>query len=197
MNRISLAAAAAACSLLVADLAVAAEPAPPSAAAKEVAQLLVTKENWSTAMQQLAESVQQNLQRHPGSKLEYPKDMPAKARAEVEAALPYDDLIGMHAKQLSASYSDAELREVSTFFRTPTGKKWLETSPKVSGAVAMETQQRFAQKMPEIMKKLSAEAKGPEAASKPAESTKKPAEAAKKAPAAPKKASEPAKKPAQ
>jgi hypothetical protein len=190
MNRNAFVAVVAAACLLVADVAVAAEPAPPSAAAKEVAQLLVSKENWSVAMQQLAESVQQNLQRHPGSKLEYPKDMPAKARAEVEAALPYDDLVGMHAKQLSGSYSDAELREVSTFFRSPVGKKWLETSPKLSGAVAMETQQRFSQKMPEIMKKLSAEAKGPP------EAAKKPAEPAKKAPEAAKKPADAAKKPA-
>jgi hypothetical protein len=180
---------ASAVALLRAGPAAAAEPAAPSAAAQELARLLVPKETWNAGMQQLADNVQRNLQRHPGANLQYPADFQSKARAEVDAALPYDDLVGMHAKQLSAAYSDAEMKDLSAFLKTPVGKKWLQEQPKVSERVAIETQQRFGQKMPEIMNKLGQLAKKPEAGSAAADAAKKVGEA-------PKKAADPAKKPA-
>jgi uncharacterized protein len=191
-----IAAFAAASALLLVGSASAAEPAAPSASAQELAKLLVPKETYAVGMKQLAGSVQANLQRHPGANLQYPADLPTKAQAEVEAALPYDDLVGMHAKELGKAYTEQEMKDLSAFVRSPIGKKWLEAQPKVSEAVALETQQRFGQKMPDIMKKLSALAKVPEHgakadAEKAVEAPKKAADTAKK-PAA-KKAAEPAK----
>jgi hypothetical protein len=190
-----IAAVAASSALLLVGSASAAEPAAPSASAQELAKLLVPKETYAIGMKQLADVVQANLQRHPGANLQYPADLPTKARSEVEAALPYDDLVGMHAKELGKAYTEQEMKELSTFVRSPIGKKWLEAQPKVSEAVALETQQRFGQKMPDIMKKLAALAKTPEHgkadAQKAVEAPKKAADTAKK-PAA-KKAAEPAK----
>lgn len=161
-------------SLLIAETTAAAPPQPTSAPAQELARLLVSKEKWALGLQQLAAGVKQNLEGHPGSKLQYPSDLPSRIRTEVEAVLPYDDLIAMHAKQLSASYSEPELNELSAFFRTPAGKKWLETQPKMSEAVARAMQQRFDEKMPEVMKKLVELAKHPAPAKMPAQSSKKP-----------------------
>jgi hypothetical protein len=139
-----------------------AAPAPaaePSAAAKELARQLVPKPTWDTGVQQISTAVKARLEGHPGSQLKYPADLAQKIRAEVEAALPYDELIGMHARELTASYSEAELKEVSGFFKTPAGKKWLEASPRSAEKVTLETQRRFEQKMPEIMTKMSKLAK--------------------------------------
>lgn len=139
--------------------AAAAPAAEPSATAKELARQLVTKETWAAGVQQLSGMVQQNLEGHPGAKLKYPADLSQRIRAEVEKALPYDDLIGMHAKELSATYTEPELKEVSAFFKTPSGKKWMEQSGKVSEKASLETQRRFEQKVPEIMGKMTQLAK--------------------------------------
>ncbi len=165
---------ASAFSLLVAKTTLAAQPQAPAAPAQELARLLVPKETWALGLQQLGMVVQQNLEGHPGSKLQYPSDLPSRIRAEVEAALPYNDLLSMHAKELSSSYTEAELNELSGFFRTPVGKKWLEVQPKTTHAVTLAMQQHFDQKLPDVMKKLSQLAKPAVPAKNRAETPKKP-----------------------
>lgn len=134
-------------------------PAPASTAltgpAAELARVLVPKESWSLALQQMGANVQRTLEGHPGSKLKYPADMPAKIRAELEGVLPYDALVAIHAKEISAQYTPAEMNELLAFYRTPVGKKWLAVQPKVSDAVAAETQRRVEQKMPDVMQRLA------------------------------------------
>jgi hypothetical protein len=127
----------------------------PSAAAKDVARQLVPKSTWDVGVQQISAMVQARLEGHPGAQLKYPADLPQKIRAEIAAALPYDELVGMHARELTASFAEAELKEASAFFKTPAGKKWLEVGPKASEKVAIETQRRIEQKLPEIMSKMS------------------------------------------
>jgi len=155
--------AAAALSLLVHAPALAAAPIvaapttpPVKAQATELARLMVTKPNWSAAMDQMAQAAGQQLQGHPGSALTLPPDFNAKARAEVEKVLPYEELIGLHAKELSALYTDQELGELVTFHKSPLGQKYLQASPQEADRVGRATQERFGQKMPEIMKKLAA-----------------------------------------
>jgi hypothetical protein len=150
--------AAALAALALASPALAAET---KAGADELAKVLMPRKTWDDGLNQLAQNVQGRMQMHPGKKIEYPADFPKKVRAELEAALPYDVLVGIHAKQLAASYSEAELKDLLAFYRSPTGQKSLQTMPAVSEKVAMETQQRVESKMPEIMSKLSSQAKMP------------------------------------
>jgi hypothetical protein len=153
-------------------------PAAVKPQATELARLMVTKEDWSRGMEMIAKSSQGQMQGHPGSKLTFPPDFGAKVRAEVDKVLPYEELLGLHARELSALYTEKELVDLVAFHRSPLGQKYLKVSPEEAEKVAMQMQQRFQQKMPEIMQRLSAGLKHPEA--KPAEP--KPAD---KAPAAP------------
>jgi hypothetical protein len=181
-------AVAALSSLSFASRATAATPAATSApaAAQDAARLLVPRETWAAGVQQLAAVVQRNLEGHPGSKLQYPSDLQSKVRAEVEAALPYEALVGMHAKELAGTYTEAELKELIAFFGAPVGKKWLQVQPKASEAVALETQRRVEQKMPEIMTKMGQlaqpPASSPHKAGAPASSPHKAGEPGKKSP---------------
>jgi hypothetical protein len=125
------------------------------AVGREVARLLVTKETWSRGVDQIATDARNRVSMHPGAALKFPPDMQAKARAEVEKALPYEDLIEMHAKELAANYTTPQLNELLAFFRTPTGKHWLEVQPSLYESVGMQTQNRMAEKMPAIMKSLA------------------------------------------
>jgi hypothetical protein len=146
MKRLLAAAVAFACvSVLAAE---------PSGEAGEVARALVPREAWGQVIDSLARSVQAQMQSHPGSNLRYPPDFPAKVKAELEAALPYDAVIAMNAKELSATYTEQELKELLAFWRTPVGQKYLKVTPTVTGKVAAEAQHRVDQKMPEVMKRL-------------------------------------------
>jgi len=139
----------------------------PKGTAAEIARLLVPKGTWTTGIAQLAQNVQGRFQSHPGSKLEYPPDFPAKVRSELEAALPYGDLVGMHAQALSASYTEPELKDLLAFYRSPLGQKWLKVSPGLSEKVSSETQQRMEKQMPAVMERLGKLAKAAPAAAKP------------------------------
>ena len=133
-------------------------PAPVSvkAQAAELARLMVPKEEWSRAMELMAKDVQGQMQSHPGSKLAFPADFGTKVRTEVTATLPYEELVGMHARELSVAYSDKELAELTAFYKSPAGQKYLKVAPQEAEKVAQQTQQRFAKKMPSVMQKLTA-----------------------------------------
>lgn len=157
MPTLRLAAALAVLSLS-SGAALAAEPKGPAA---DIARLLVPREAWQAGLAQLAQNVQGRLQSHPGSQLQYPPDFPAKVRGELEAALPYGDLVGMHAQALSASYTEPELKDLLAFYRSPLGQKWLKVSPGLAEKVAGETQQRVEKQMPGVMERLGKLAKAP------------------------------------
>jgi len=140
--------------------------AEPQGTAADIARLLVPKETWSAGLAQLAQNVQGRLQSHPGSQPQFPPDFPAKVRGELEAALPYGDLVGMHAQALSASYTEAELKDLLAFYRSPLGQKWLKVSPGLSGKVSSETQQRMEKQMPAVMERLGKLAKASPASPK-------------------------------
>jgi hypothetical protein len=137
------------------------KPAPvemkPSAG--ELARVLMPKKTWDEGLAALAKSVQGRMQQHPGAKLEYPADFGKQVRAELDAALPYEALLELHAKELSAGYSEAELKDLLAFYKTPTGQKYLQVMPTVSERIAIQTQQRVESKMPAIMEKLAGKVK--------------------------------------
>jgi hypothetical protein len=117
---------------------------------------MVTKADWNTAMEQIAQGAQQQMQGHPGKELTVPADFQKKVRAEVDQVLPYEELVGLHAKELSGLYSEQEIVDLLAFHKSPLGQKYLKASPQEADKVAQAMQQRFGQKMPEIMKRLTA-----------------------------------------
>jgi hypothetical protein len=154
----------------------AAAPVPIKAGAADLARLMVPKEAWSRSMGMLAQDTQQRLQSHPGSQLTFPADFGAKVRAEVEAVLPYDDLIKLHAQELSGAYTEQELAELLAFYRSPAGQKYLKVQPEVSARIEQATRKRMEQRMPEVLTRLSSGLKHPApAAPAPAKPAGKPA----------------------
>lgn len=155
MTARSLAAAAA---VLAAAAASAAD-----SSATQLARLLVPKDAWSQAIDGLGQQVQSQMQMHPGGKLEYPADFSKTVRGELEKAFPYDEMAAIHAKELGAAYSDAELGQLLAFYKSPIGQKWLKSSGNVQNKVGEATQARIQAKMPDIMTKLASFAKPPPA----------------------------------
>jgi hypothetical protein len=141
--------------------ALAAEPA----AAGELARIIVPKSTWSEGVDGLAKDVQNRMRAHPGSQLQYPDDFNAKVRSEMEQVLPYEEVIALHAKELAAAYTPAELDGLVEFYRGPLGQKTLQVNPQVFQKVGVATQQRINSKMGEVMKRLAEHVKAPAGAS--------------------------------
>ncbi|ABS27102.1 DUF2059 domain-containing protein [Anaeromyxobacter sp. Fw109-5] len=191
--------AVAALLLTLAAPALAADPAPPAKPAEskpaaaaavkpgasDLARVLMPKKTWDDGLAALAKNVQAQMTMHPGgSKLQVPADLNKQIRTELDQALPYEALLDMHAQELSAAYTEPELKDLLAFYKTPVGQKSLTTMGTVSEKVSMRTQERIESKMPDIMKKVGSSVKAP---------------AGKKAPAghgAPAASSKPAAKPA-
>lgn len=143
----------------------AAEPA----AAEQLARLLMPRATWSQGIDQLSQMIEARVRAQPGAQGELPAGLAEKTRKEVEQVLPYDELVGLHAKELAAAYSPAELDGLITFYEGPLGQKTLQKMPQVSEKVALATQQRVEAKMGDVMKRLAEEArKAPSAPSKDA-----------------------------
>ncbi|ABC79845.1 DUF2059 domain-containing protein [Anaeromyxobacter dehalogenans] len=190
--------AAALLSLGIAQAARAADPAPapakpaatpapaakPSPTAMDLARTLATQETWKRGMDGLTQSVVGQFRGHPGSELSMPKDFQAKARTEIEALLPYEELVNIHARQLSAAYGEAEMKDLLAFYKSPLGQKTLKAMPEVQEKVAVETQQRIEPKLPQVMQKLAKDVKPPAGGAK-APSNPHGAAPAKAAPAKP------------
>lgn len=142
--------------------AAAEKPLPPaSKAGTELARVLATKESWNQGVDGLSKMVQSQFSGHPGSSLSLPPGFDKKVRAEVEAVLPYEALVDIHARQLSAAYTEPELNELLAHYRSPVGQKWLKTMPEVSQKIAMETQRQVDPKLGEVMKRLAKDVKPP------------------------------------
>jgi hypothetical protein len=134
----------------------AAKPAPAKPAATELARLLMPKKTWAEGIDRLGDMVQSRMSMRPGQQVEFPKDFKSKAKAELEAVLSYDELIGLHAKELGAAFTDGELADLTAFYQSPTGQKALVKMGDVQNTVGLETQKRIEGAMPGITKKLSA-----------------------------------------
>lgn len=139
----------------------AAEKAPPPASktATELARLLATKESWTQGVDGLTKMVMSQFSGHPGSSLQLPAGFEKKVHGEVEAILPYETLVDMHARQLGAAYSEPELNDLLTHYRSPVGQKWLKTMPAVAQKVALDTQKLVDPKLGELMNRLAKEVK--------------------------------------
>ena len=149
--------------LLAASPALAAD----AALAGEVAHHTISKQLWTSWVDGLAQDTQARMQAHPGSNLQWPADFQKQVRGEIEKAFPYESMVALHTKELAAAYSDAELKDVLAFFKSPSGSKWMATSGGVAEKANAATMAQLREKMPEIMTKLGALAKSPPGAKKP------------------------------
>ena len=142
--------------LVLALAAPAALAAEPQGAAGDLARIVMPRKTWELGTKALADNVRRTLETpHQGAKMQYPADFEKKVQAEIEGALPYEELLSIHAKELSATYAEPELKDLVAFYRSPVGQKWLEKSGEVSQKVSVQTQQRIEGKMQGIMERLS------------------------------------------
>lgn len=85
-------------------------------------------------------------------------DVSAQLRNEYMAKA--NELVDEAARQYAARFSDAELKELATFFKSPVGKKMLVQEPQVLDATFSFVQQQWAPRVAEeVMNRFRAEMK--------------------------------------
>ena len=84
---------------------------------------------------------------------ELPKDFAKKMEAVVAEALPYEELLAFNAQVYGSRFSDKELQDLISFYKTPTGSKLVRLLPSISGEVGQKLGVLLPQRLPGLMKK--------------------------------------------
>ena len=96
--------------------------------ARELTQLVMPKDGYQKMMQQMANGMVEGMSRS-GSPV--PKDFPGKMMTVVQEALPYEEQISFMTKLYSTRFSQGELKDMVTFYKTPTGSKLVKELPNI------------------------------------------------------------------
>ena len=158
MNR-ALSAGAVAIALLAAPAV--AQPAQPSAAAMATAKQLVEVTGATTLFSPLIAGVVEQskllfLQQNPMLQKDL-NEIADKMRTDLQPR--FEEVIGEIARQYATHFSEAELKEILTFYQSPAGKKMLQEQPKVVNG-SMQFAQDWANKLStEVTAKMREELK--------------------------------------
>jgi hypothetical protein len=126
-----------------AGLARAQEPTPGHLAA---ARELITITNSLSAIQELLPQFAESIRRHNVTRPELTKDLEAVLESlKPEMELQRQQMINEAAKVYAKALTEAELKEVVAFFKTPSGQKYIKLQPDITdeiiNAVQVWTQQ--------------------------------------------------------
>ncbi len=176
---------AAAAILLAASLAPhAARAADPGPLAVELSRLALPEENWKKMQQTGAQQVAQYLQTMIAQSGEaVPPGLPARVTEEYVRAMPtYQEMLDLQAGLLVKHYTEAELRQLLAFYRTPLGRKAIRIMPEVAADASGQLMAMMQQRMPAVLERLKAEFEPAGAGKAAAPASKEPAAAKKAAP---------------
>ena len=158
--------------------ALGADPAPP---AVELSRLALPEENWNKALamtrDQLTQYVGASIAQSSGS---VSPELAARIGQEFQQIMPsYHEMVDLQAGLLVKHYTEGEIRELLTFYRTPLGQKAIRIMPEVAAdanAWMMATLQKRMPAMLERLKTATAQPTSQPGATAPAkEQAKKPA----------------------
>lgn len=154
MNR--LAAAVLVCLALAPVHARAAGPAKPEPLAVQLSRFVFPEENWNKLMGGLTAQMRQVLL----ERLEVMADAEAAAEigdaiaAEVKTFFTYQEILDIQASLLAKHYTDAELRQLFAFYRSPVGQKAIRIMPEVAQDANGQLMVIVQQRMPAMMERL-------------------------------------------
>ena len=122
----------------------------PKGVARDLTQLVLPREGYQKMMQQMAEGMAEGMKRGGAPT---PKDLPATMLAVVQEALPYDEQIAFMTKLYASRFSEAELKDMLVFYKTPTGAKLVRELPGIMRESAIWAGQLLPQRLPQLMAK--------------------------------------------
>ncbi len=146
--------------LVLAVLLVGAVPAGASAGdavpvAVELSRLTMPEDNWNKMMRDTSEQTRQYVEasiRQAGGTL--PPEFAARFAEEFGRIYTYQEIMDIQAGLLVKHYTDAELRELLAFYRTPLGRKAIRIMPEVMADVNGQVMAMLQQRMPAMLERL-------------------------------------------
>lgn len=107
------------------------------ALAKEVAQASGITRSFSSVTNQILEQVRQINTTRPEIKKDL-EEVLAQLRPELE--LQQQQIVNAATRVFATYLTEAELKDINTFFNTPSGKRYIETQPQILDAFMAEFQ---------------------------------------------------------
>jgi hypothetical protein len=123
-----------------------------------LARFVLPEETWGRMQAATAAQLQQYIEaalRQSGTKL--PADFAARFSAAFATLFSYQEVIDLQAGVLAKHYSDAEIKELLAFYRTPLGQKLIRTMPEVSQDVNGQVLAVIQRRMPDLIERMKDE----------------------------------------
>jgi uncharacterized protein len=152
MNRFAAATVALLC---LSPAALAAAPAPAASLPVELSRLVLPRESWDRMMVQSADQVLDMIVSSSQGKVQLTPALRDRVRRDFAAVVSYAEMIDLQAGLLAKHYTDAEVRELLAFYRTPLGQKAIRIMPDVSADVNGQLQVTLQQKLPALIQGLT------------------------------------------
>jgi hypothetical protein len=90
-----------------------------------------------------------------------PPEFYARVSQEFDGIMPsYQEVVDLQAGLLVKYYTDAEIRELNAFYRTPLGQKMIRVMPEAAADANAQMLAMMQQRLPGMMKRLQAELGG-------------------------------------
>ena len=124
--------------------------APSESTAMQLSRVVLSKDGYQDLIKQSTAGIIAGI-KSQGQEL--PKDFAKKMEAVVAEALPYEELLAFNSQVYGSRFSDKELQDLITFYKTPTGSKLVRLLPAISGEVGQKLGNLLPQRLPGRMKK--------------------------------------------
>ncbi|BDG02103.1 DUF2059 domain-containing protein [Anaeromyxobacter oryzae] len=136
----------------------AADPAQPTPVAVELARYVLPEENWNRTLtgisQQTVQYLSQMAQQQGGSTQ---PELFEKLMKQIMSIYSYQEIVDLQASVLAKHYTEAELRELLAFYKTPIGQKTIRVMPDVAQDVNGQMMAVMQQRLPAVLEKLKPE----------------------------------------
>ena len=124
--------------------------APSESTAMQLSRVVLSKDGYQDLIKQSTAGIIAGI-KSQGQEL--PKDFAKKMEAVVAEALPYEELLAFNSQVYGSRFSEKELQDLITFYKTPTGSKLVRLLPAISGEVGQKLGNLLPQRLPGLMKK--------------------------------------------
>jgi hypothetical protein len=127
-----------------------------AAAAVELSRTVLTQETWDRTLKaanaQTAEQLVAMVQRSGGT---VAPEFAAAFEAEFSKMVPYQEIVDLQAGLLAKHYTEAEIRQLLAFYKTPIGQKMIRVMPEVTADVTAWSMSIMQQRMAGVMERLA------------------------------------------
>jgi hypothetical protein len=116
----------------------------------ELARLVLPEENYDATIAQMENQLIATLQAQ-GVKL--PPNAGEKLKRAVTEVIPYHEMVDWYVSVYSPRFTNDEVQQMITFYKTPTGKKLARLMPEIGGEVGKKVGAIMPERLPAALKK--------------------------------------------